>query len=72
MYGDERPAPRASGTVSRFSRDFARATGRAAKPGELAELGSFLSAQLAGTAEIEAWTQLCSLLLNLDEVQNLH
>lgn len=51
---------------------FTRATGRAAKAAELADLQSYLTAELARTSEIEAWTRLCSLLLNLDEVQTLH
>ena len=51
---------------------FSRATGRAAKPAELTELKSFLDTELTKTSEVEAWTRLASLLLNLDEVQTLH
>jgi hypothetical protein len=51
---------------------FRLATGRDAKPAELAELRSFLSTQLHHSSELEAWTLLASLLLNLDEVQTQH
>jgi len=51
---------------------FGLATGRDAKPAELAELRRFLSIQLHHSSELEAWTLLASLLLNLDEVQTQH
>jgi hypothetical protein len=58
--------------TDRISKAFHMATGRAAKPAELAELKTFLDAQLAHTSELSAWTMLASLLLNLDEVQTQH
>jgi hypothetical protein len=51
---------------------FRLATGRDAKPAELAELRTFLSTQLHHSSELETWTLLASLLLNLDEVQTQH
>ena len=51
---------------------FRLATGRDAKPAELAELRTFLSTQMHHSSELEAWTLLASLLLNLDEVQTQH
>lgn len=58
--------------IDRIRQAFHMATGRAAKPAELAELQAFLDAQLAHTSEFNAWTMLASLLLNLDEVQTQH
>ncbi len=51
---------------------FRRATGRAAKAAELVELQHYLEAGLAEASETDAWTRVCSLLLNLDEVQVMH
>ncbi|MBL9142786.1 MAG: DUF1553 domain-containing protein [Verrucomicrobiaceae bacterium] len=51
---------------------FQRATGRSAKPAEVAELQAFFDDQLARSSELAAWTMMASLLLNLDEVQTQH
>lgn len=57
---------------SRIGWAFTRATGRMANADEIATLRSFLDRELRAVSEIEAWSRLCRLLLNLDEVQTLH